>query len=584
MTKIRAIAIAVSSLPFIGGPVADVQAAPATEASPAQEAASNLLRGNTAQAIALYTEALKDQKLSNDRRGAILNDRAVAYARSGQAKLAIDDFNRAIQLFPEHAATYNNRGNLLLALGLPKEAIRDFDRAVLLAPGYAAAYANRAGAYDRLSKADEALRDYTRAVELMPQSPVPLAGRGRVLLSLGRPHSAIRDFTRAASADARFANAYRGRASAKLRIHRYEDAIEDFSRAIAFDNGSAELYILRGGSYLGVRNYASAIRDFSRAIELEPRSAVAYAGRGLGNGYVEAFDEAFADLSKAIETDPKNPLGYAFRSVVYTEAGQTDVGMKDVETALKLDPNRAETLWARGVIAEAQGRTGEAAPDYRRAATSNPEFALAAEALRRVGGDLADGSEVPIAGAGIDSWNIVQRGNEYYAVNVEQPALRVPLESPGSGQPKLIDWEVRRAPFRGIGVLRFQGGTVLTRTGPEPIELSAIVDIPARTVIAVEPHKLGAKSATWTWEDGKITVASIDGVTDEFNVRPSSGVQGDGRYRTRIGGSPDGFEGGALDDAFEKPAELQKPKPATQARREPRQQKPKTIFDLLFGN
>ena len=183
--------------------------------TPAQEGASALLRGNIDQAIIQYTDALKDAGLTNDRRGAILNDRAVAYARSGQTRLALDDFNRAVQLFAENPAAYNNRGNLLLALGLPKESLHDYDRAILLSPGYAAAYANRAGAYDRLGQSAEALRDYTRAVELMPQSAVPLAGRGRVLLSLGKPHAAIRDFTRAVNADARFANGYRGRATAK---------------------------------------------------------------------------------------------------------------------------------------------------------------------------------------------------------------------------------------------------------------------------------------------------------------------------------------------------------------------------------
>jgi len=543
----------------------------------AGEAAANLLRGNTAQAITLYTEALKDQRLTNDRRGAILNDRAVAYARSGQAKLAIDDFNRSIQLFPEHAATYNNRGNLLLALGLPKEAIRDFDRAVLLSPGFSAAYANRAASFDKLGQADDALRDYTRAIELIPQSAVPLAGRGRVLLSMGRPHSAIRDFTRAANADARFANAYRGRATAKLRIQRYAEAIEDFSRAIAFDNGNTELYLLRGGAYLGVRNFASAVRDYARAIEIDPKLAPAYAGRGLAHGYLEAFDDAFADLAKAIETEPRNPLGYAYRGVVYSEVGQTEVGMKDIETALKLDPNRAATLWARSVIAEAQGRNQDAIPDVRRAVDLDPEFALAAESLKRLGGDFTDSNEVVVAGGGIQGWNLIQRGNEYFAVSVDQSALRVPLESPGSGQPKLLDWEVRKAPFRGIGVLRFEGGTVPLKSGPQPVAMTAIVDIATRSVVAVEPHQLGSKSATWTWDDGKVIVASVDGITDEFVLRPASGItQTAGGIKT-----PGGADVTPLDEAA---AATERPKTTAVRRDPPRQQKPKTIFDLLFGN
>src|SRR5215470_5743296 len=133
-----------------------------------REAAAALVRGNIDQAIAIYTEALEDKSLPNDRRATILNDRGVAYSRRQQQKEAIDDFNRAIQLYPEYAAVYNNRGNVLLGLGAVKEAIKDFDRALLLAPGYAAAYSNRAGAYMKLGQTGRAIGDYTKAIELTP--------------------------------------------------------------------------------------------------------------------------------------------------------------------------------------------------------------------------------------------------------------------------------------------------------------------------------------------------------------------------------------------------------------------------------
>src|SRR5437879_827912 len=79
-----------------------------------REAAAALVRGNVDQAITIYTEALEDKSLPNDRRATILNDRGVAYSRRQQQKEAIEDFNRAIQLYPEFAAVYNNRGNVLL--------------------------------------------------------------------------------------------------------------------------------------------------------------------------------------------------------------------------------------------------------------------------------------------------------------------------------------------------------------------------------------------------------------------------------------------------------------------------------------
>src|SRR5262245_18180942 len=71
----------------------------ADSARKAQDGAAALVRGDTAKAVSDYTEALKDSALTNDRRATILNDRAVAYARIGQTKAAIDDFNKAAQLF-----------------------------------------------------------------------------------------------------------------------------------------------------------------------------------------------------------------------------------------------------------------------------------------------------------------------------------------------------------------------------------------------------------------------------------------------------------------------------------------------------
>ena len=88
--------------------------ASAQEAASVRDAGAALARGNFDQAVALYSQALQDKTLPNDRRAILLSDRGVAYARLQNPREAIEDFNRAIQLFPEYAAIYNNRGNLLL--------------------------------------------------------------------------------------------------------------------------------------------------------------------------------------------------------------------------------------------------------------------------------------------------------------------------------------------------------------------------------------------------------------------------------------------------------------------------------------
>ncbi len=569
---------------------------PAAETKPADTAKPEdgpeaLARGNVSEAIASFTAALADTSLSNDRRATLLNDRAVAYAHLNKIKPAIDDFNAATTLFPEYAAVYNNRGNLLLTLGLPKESIKDFDRAIVLAPGYAAAFNNRAGAFVRLGQNQEAIRDYTRAISLMPASPAPLAGRGRVHLSLMRPHAATRDFTRAVNLDARFASGYRNRAEAKLAVQSYEEAIEDLSRAIAFDVANAEIYNVRGQAYLAQKNVVSAIKDFTQAIDLNPKLASAYHGRGLAHGLAEAYEEAYGDLNKAIELDPRSAVAFALRAYVYKLNGQIDIALTDIETAKKLGPEQPEVLWALAELEEAQGQPVKAITLFRKALSLRPGYKDAADGLLRVAGPDADTGDTIVPGAGIEFWRVVVRANRYFAINDQYLNLSVPLEMLGEGKPKLIEWEVKPPPVKGIGLLRFNGGAVKTAGGAEDVELVALIDFEAANVIAIVPHKQGAKTATWTWESSRVVVASVDGTADEFNLRngavdvagpagaAGAAVGAFGQRRYSASGTGRGERWAPWNEPWAGGSGAQGPRPQRSAA--PRK-KAKTLFDLLF--
>lgn len=564
--KLSGLALAVALLPLAAGTAI---AGPADAAIKAQDAAAALVRGDAGQAVVDYTEALKDPALPNDRRATILNDRAVAYARLGQTKLAIEDFNRAAQLFPEYAAIYNNRGNLLLALGHPEEAIKDFNRAIVLAPGYAAALSNRAGAFSKLGQNDEAMRDYTAAIRLLPQAAAPLAGRGRVHLASGRPHAAIRDFSRAVNADPRFAAAYRSRAEAKLDITRSAEAIEDISRALAFDANNPELYLLRGQAYLASDNVAAALKDFTQVVTLDAASARGYAARGLANGIAQSYEEAFADLNRAIELDPRSGVAFAYRAVVYKMSGQTDVGVKDSETAEKLDPDGPEVLWAKGEIEEAQGRTEQAIADYKKAVGLQPRLKLADDGLRRLAPDAFSDEDREMPGLGIEGWRVVQQAGRYYAVSDRFRRLRIPLEMAGPGEPRLLEWELKQPPLGGIATLRFAAGVVAGEQGPEPVEQVAILDLNSNAVIGIQPHREGKKVAAWTWQDDRVVVASVDGVTDEFILRTGR-VAGSDPRRYSSSESGNWMPWGQLESS-------------QYDRRPRRRSKPKSIFQFLFN-
>lgn len=535
--------------------------------APAEQGAAALHRGDTRSAVVEFTAALKDNNLTNDRRAALLNDRAVAYMRLGQSKQAIDDFNKAVQLLPEYPAIYNNRGNLLLSLGLLNEAKKDFDRALVLAPGYAAAYNNRAAVLARRGEWRHSIKDYTQAVKLAPSNPAPLSGRGRSHLNLDRPHAAMRDFTRAITANARFAVGYRDRAEALMQLEDYEGAIEDLSRAIAFDVNNPEIYLIRGKAYLATQNLTAALKDFTRAVELNPKFAAAFEARGLAHAMSGAGEPAFADINQALQLNPRSGVAFAYRAYAYKQTGRPEIGKRDIVNARELESERAEVYWAKAEIEEALGNSDQAIADLRKALRLRPGMQAAVEALQRFG--LGVEPERPIGRPSKDGWQVFVQNSRYFARNANYPRLTVPLERWTAGNPRILSWQVREAPFEGIGVLRYESGLMKRNKKRVQTVHAAIVDLHYNNVVAIELDRQGTERSAWTWGNGTLTVANLDGATDTFDLRK-------GRQRPVAAGSGRWRRDG---DAWSPWAGPRQDRP----RRVRKRRKPKTLFDLLFN-
>ena len=130
------------------------------------------------RAIADYTTAIQ---LKPDYAEAY-NDRGFAYYLKGDAERAIADYTRAIELRPDYAWAYNSRGVVYMSHGYgAAKSVPDFDRAIALKPDFRYAYINRANA--RLSSHPWlALQDFHRA-GMYPELTVAMLG-GAILLTV----------------------------------------------------------------------------------------------------------------------------------------------------------------------------------------------------------------------------------------------------------------------------------------------------------------------------------------------------------------------------------------------------------------
>ena len=552
--------------------------------SKAQEAAAALQRGDFDQATLLYNTALDDPTVSNDRRAVLLTERGVAFMKRQAFKAALDDFNRAATIYPEYAAVYVNRGNLLLALNqgqeTAKEAIKDFDRAILLSPGLAAAFGNRAAALLKLGQLEPAVADFTRAIELLPQNPVALNGRGRARLLAGRVHAAVRDFSRAVTINPAYAQSYRNRAEANMRLQLPIEAAEDLSRALAFDARRVDDYAARGQAYIATGNTVAALTDFEKVVELNPKSVDGHIGRGMAKAQSDAIDDALADLSRAIELEPRSARAYAVRAWIYTKSQQAELGEKDIERALRLEPVTADAFWAQGEIKEASGDRDAAVAAYSRALGLDIRHRETLQALARLGLE-PQRDETPVADAGLDGWRITASGDQFTATHPQFPALRVPLEMMGPGKPKIINWERQKAPNASYGLLQYSAGLLTQGTASEMVACSAVVDLANMTVIGMPVVKLRGNSATFNWTENRLIVTGADGLIESIALRQraepgdvaSAGQPSKDTIKDRRNDSGSGQRGTFNDGGAQREASVRRS-----------QRKPKTLFDLLFGN
>jgi Flp pilus assembly protein TadD len=144
--------------------------------------------------IALFDHALK---VTGDT-DLILQNRGSVFSKLGNYKLAIEDYNKAIEINPRYLEAYTNRGATYVKLGNFEQAILDFGKAAELNPQDADTYYNRGVAYNRLGNYEQAILDYDRAIEINPNFANAYYNRGVSHEKLGDHRRAHEDLETAA--------------------------------------------------------------------------------------------------------------------------------------------------------------------------------------------------------------------------------------------------------------------------------------------------------------------------------------------------------------------------------------------------
>lgn len=202
------------------------------------------------------------------------------YIASAKTKYAKGDFNgaiailtKAIELNPNNAEAYNDRGFAKNTKGDFDDAIADYDKAIKLHSNYALAYTNRGLTKDLKGNHNGAIADWTEAIKLDPKFALPYYNRGTAEYHEGNLDTAMTDLDKAIELYPQYAFAYGNRGIVKELNGDLNGAIADFDKTIELIPSYAYAYGLLADAKQSKGEFETAIDDYAKSIELDKANA-----------------------------------------------------------------------------------------------------------------------------------------------------------------------------------------------------------------------------------------------------------------------------------------------------------------------
>ena len=339
---------------------------------------------------------------------------ARAQARHAQNRysLALSDYDRVIELIPEHFVAHYNRGLLRTFIGDDNRALSDFDFVLKKEPNNTLARYNRAILRERVGQFAAAAADYSVLLRAYPHFTAGYVARAKCRRRIGDVRGALADESRVQRAQLDFFFNARRKSVKKVR-KRSEHALEQYDQLIEEEVDSARTFITaysgkvqnrkvdrvflapfrvivavdtvadhRSVLYLSVsgtlkEHKAEVSAEHGEMISadqlhkwLKSNSAVQRAlflvqeATMLPN---ERADEALQLLEKATLLQPNAAYLYYNKGCVLGAQGRLEEARGAFTKALTLDDRMAEAYYNRGVAALLDGRTADALPDLSRA-------------------------------------------------------------------------------------------------------------------------------------------------------------------------------------------------------------------------
>ncbi|HEV2198596.1 MAG TPA: protein kinase [Bryobacteraceae bacterium] len=232
---------------------------------------------------------------------------------TGQYEVAMEEFERAIDLAPRDADAIQGMAQTYQRLGRNKEAETMFRRATVMLPDSWEGYFRLGNFYYNVRRFREAESQYRRVLELAPDNALAYTNLGTVLTNENRYSEARTVLEKAVALNPNY-SAYNNLASVFYLEGRYADSAGIYEKALQLNRGDYQVWGNLGEAYIVAPALASrAPAAFEKAVTLaeqkarEAPDAAAQSDLGVYYAHLKMPEKARVRLESALALAPQDP-------------------------------------------------------------------------------------------------------------------------------------------------------------------------------------------------------------------------------------------------------------------------------------
>ena len=305
------------------------------------------------KAVRFFDRQQQRQQISAD----LFRRRAFALQFLGRSEKAIEDYNKALIMEPDHGETLIRRGEVWSSIGEHEEAVEDFRAATKLDRGNGEALYCLARTRFDAGDLPRARRSIERAIERAPQNIRCYSLYAEILQKLGVREGVIEALDRASLLDSTDPLIYQKRGQAHVQQKNYLNAISDFTRSLELNPNEPEVLLARAQAKLKAGQARRAIVDFESVLKLTFRFSKAFSGRAAALALLGRHSYAAIWLTKSFHRFRERPRDLCEllfeRGKIFVLMNRPAPAVDDFTTVAKLmgrDPRtRLAAIYARAI-------------------------------------------------------------------------------------------------------------------------------------------------------------------------------------------------------------------------------------------